>query len=277
MKKLLILVFLLSFAACTANRFNVEKYKQKLMSIHFSDKDMYFVGDSFKVGDSTLTIVNIYPPRSDRYGRVELTVNGKNGFKKVFLDKWDYYIVDSSHAIVILDVDTTSSTDKNVTIGICPPTKLPIKLNRIELESASLSPKEFLIKLNGNLIKLNMDNPFKGKRVFIKLTAVSTSSNALDRRGTFTIDLVLGKKEKIFVGDNEVEVRDIKWNKIPSLRKVVLNIGIESFILGEGGSEKLDNKVNFRVAKIGEGYVELIFIVRDALPGENIKIPSISG
>ena len=238
---------------------------------------MYFVGDSFKVGNSILTVVNIYPPGTDKYGRVELTVKGRNGFKKVFLDKFDYYIVDSSHAVVVLDVDTSSLADRNVTLGICPPTRLPVKLSRVELASASLSPKEFLIKVNGRLVKLDMDHPFKGKGVFIKLTAVSTSSNALERKGALIIDIILQKNKKVEIDGQSVKITDIRWDRLPSMRKVVISRGLESLTLGEGGSAKISDRVTFKVIKVGKGYVELIFTVKSVALGENFVIPGFPG
>ncbi len=267
------LIFFIAIFGCASSGFNVKEYRQKILSVKFENKDMFFVGDSIKVGNSVVTVVNIYPRSSERYGSVELTIRDRSGFRKVFLDKFDYYIVDSNHAVVVLDVDTSSPADRNVTLGICPPSRLPVKLSKMELAAASLSPKEFLIKLNGKMTRLSIDKPFKRKGLLVRLTAVSTSSNALDRKGSLYFDLFLKEGDEIVMSGSRLRVKKIEWEKMPSSRSVTLVKGLEYLILREGDSRKIDDGVDLRVARIDRKYVELIIKVRDVSLGENFVVP----
>ncbi|GEM_PF-3849590 len=240
MKKV-VLTLLILLSGCVSHRFDIERYRKAILNIHFTTKDMYFTGDNFKVGNFTVAILKIYPPGSGIYGRVEIGIRGRSDYRKVNLDLYDYYILDSRNALVVLDVDSSDPLNSNVTLGICSPSQLPLKLSKVALMAASLSPEQFILKVNGKLITLSMNREIGDKFFKLKLTAVSSTSGSVERKGNISIRFIATKNLEISVDGTSLLIEDIIWDMAPSMRKISVKKGIEIALLKKGERMKLEN------------------------------------
>ena len=246
----------------------MKDYQQKMLSIKFDNKDMYFVGDQFKTGDSTVSVLKISGDGKNIPYRVAFKIAKKGVSRDVTLSKYGYYIIDGNDALVVLDIYGEDPTAKSVTIGVCNPSLLPVKFNRLSLMAASLSPTQFIMKINGELTILGISKPYKAKDFQVRLTSVLTGNNFMERKASIEVKVVLKKGDEVKIGDKEFSLFEIEWNRAPSSRKCMIKRGLIVYDGAQGDDIKVGSKISIHISEIGENFVKLSFGIKNASLGE---------